>query len=206
MSTGERCCACAGAPGRCSPASARRSTSSPTCRAWPPPPHGPSRELEGTSGEGARHAQDDPRAAGAGEGRGAGGGRPQPPRRAVRRDPDQGEPHRRGRRHRRGDRAGRGRPPRSWRGRSRSRSATPRRSSRRSPPGLRGCCWTTWTSTSCGRPSPRWRGRAELEASGGVTLATLRSVALTGVEWISLGALTHSAPALDLSMQLTALP
>jgi nicotinate-nucleotide pyrophosphorylase (carboxylating) len=49
-------------------------------------------------------------------------------------------------------------------------------------------------------------GRAELEASGGVTLATLRSVALTGVEWISSGALTHSAPALDLSMQLSALP
>jgi len=49
-------------------------------------------------------------------------------------------------------------------------------------------------------------GRAELQASGGVTLATLRSVALTGVEWISLGALTHSAPALDLSMQLEALP
>ncbi len=49
-------------------------------------------------------------------------------------------------------------------------------------------------------------GRAELEASGGVTLATLRSVALTGVEWISLGSLTHSAPALDLSMQLKALP
>ena len=49
-------------------------------------------------------------------------------------------------------------------------------------------------------------GRAELEASGGVTLATLRSVALTGVEWISMGALTHSAPALDLSMQLSALP
>jgi nicotinate-nucleotide pyrophosphorylase (carboxylating) len=49
-------------------------------------------------------------------------------------------------------------------------------------------------------------GRAELEASGGVTLATLRSVGLTGVEWISLGALTHSAPALDLSMHLKALP
>jgi len=49
-------------------------------------------------------------------------------------------------------------------------------------------------------------GRAELEASGRVSLATLRSVGLTGVEWISLGALTHSAPALDLSMQLTALP
>jgi nicotinate-nucleotide pyrophosphorylase (carboxylating) len=49
-------------------------------------------------------------------------------------------------------------------------------------------------------------GRAELEASGGVTLATLRAVAETGVEWISVGALTHSAPALDLSLKLTALP
>jgi nicotinate-nucleotide pyrophosphorylase (carboxylating) len=48
--------------------------------------------------------------------------------------------------------------------------------------------------------------RAELEASGGVTLETLRAVALTGVEWISMGALTHSAPALDLSLILEALP
>jgi nicotinate-nucleotide pyrophosphorylase (carboxylating) len=48
-------------------------------------------------------------------------------------------------------------------------------------------------------------GRAELEASGGVTLATLRAVAETGVEWISMGALTHSAPALDLSLTLEAL-
>jgi nicotinate-nucleotide pyrophosphorylase (carboxylating) len=45
-------------------------------------------------------------------------------------------------------------------------------------------------------------GRAQLEASGGVTLETLRSRAETGIEWISLGALTHSAPALDLSMIL----
>jgi nicotinate-nucleotide pyrophosphorylase (carboxylating) len=45
-------------------------------------------------------------------------------------------------------------------------------------------------------------GRAELEASGGATLATLRSLAETGVEWISMGALTHSAPALDLSLLL----
>jgi nicotinate-nucleotide pyrophosphorylase (carboxylating) len=45
-------------------------------------------------------------------------------------------------------------------------------------------------------------GRAQLEASGGVTLQTLRSRAGTGVEWISMGALTHSAPALDLSMTL----
>lgn len=46
-------------------------------------------------------------------------------------------------------------------------------------------------------------GRAELEASGGVTLETLRSVAETGVDWVSMGrALTHSAPALDLSLIL----
>jgi nicotinate-nucleotide pyrophosphorylase (carboxylating) len=38
-----------------------------------------------------------------------------------------------------------------------------------------------------------------LEASGGVTLETVRTVAETGVDWISVGALTHSAPALDLS-------
>jgi len=47
-------------------------------------------------------------------------------------------------------------------------------------------------------------GRAKLEASGGVTLETLRSYAETGVDWISVGALTHSAPALDLSLALEA--
>jgi nicotinate-nucleotide pyrophosphorylase (carboxylating) len=45
-------------------------------------------------------------------------------------------------------------------------------------------------------------GRAELEASGGVTLETLRATASTGVDFISVGALTHSAPALDLSLVL----
>jgi nicotinate-nucleotide pyrophosphorylase (carboxylating) len=45
-------------------------------------------------------------------------------------------------------------------------------------------------------------GRAELEASGGVTLQTLRAIASTGVDFISVGALTHSAPALDLSLLL----
>jgi nicotinate-nucleotide pyrophosphorylase (carboxylating) len=49
-------------------------------------------------------------------------------------------------------------------------------------------------------------GRAELEASGGVTLASLRPLAETGIEWISMGALTHSAPALDLSLIMEALP
>jgi nicotinate-nucleotide pyrophosphorylase (carboxylating) len=49
-------------------------------------------------------------------------------------------------------------------------------------------------------------GRARLEASGGVTLQTLRARAETGVEWISMGALTHSAPALDLSLIMEVLP
>jgi nicotinate-nucleotide pyrophosphorylase (carboxylating) len=49
-------------------------------------------------------------------------------------------------------------------------------------------------------------GRAELEASGGVSLQTLGAIARTGVEWVSMGALTHSAPALDLSLTLETLP
>jgi nicotinate-nucleotide pyrophosphorylase (carboxylating) len=48
----------------------------------------------------------------------------------------------------------------------------------------------------------RVRGRAKLEASGGVTLETVREIAETGVDYISVGALTHSAPALDLSLRL----
>jgi nicotinate-nucleotide pyrophosphorylase (carboxylating) len=48
----------------------------------------------------------------------------------------------------------------------------------------------------------RVAGRAELEASGGVTLETLPAIAGTGLQFISVGALTHSAPALDLSLIL----
>lgn len=48
--------------------------------------------------------------------------------------------------------------------------------------------------------------RAELEASGNITLTTVRAVAETGVHFISVGALTHSAPALDLSLLLEPLP
>lgn len=44
------------------------------------------------------------------------------------------------------------------------------------------------------------QGRAELEASGNVTLANVRKIAETGVDYISVGALTHSAKALDLSL------
>jgi nicotinate-nucleotide pyrophosphorylase (carboxylating) len=49
-------------------------------------------------------------------------------------------------------------------------------------------------------------GRAELEASGGITLETVREIAGTGVDFVSVGALTHSAPALDLSLILEPLP
>ena len=44
--------------------------------------------------------------------------------------------------------------------------------------------------------------RVETEATGGVTLREVRAVAETGVDWISVGALTHSAPVLDLSLLL----
>lgn len=43
-------------------------------------------------------------------------------------------------------------------------------------------------------------GRAVLEASGGVNLETVRGIAETGVDWISVGALTHSAPSMDLAL------
>jgi nicotinate-nucleotide pyrophosphorylase (carboxylating) len=45
-------------------------------------------------------------------------------------------------------------------------------------------------------------GRALLEASGGINLDNVRQVADTGVDYISIGALTHSAPACDISMRL----
>jgi nicotinate-nucleotide pyrophosphorylase (carboxylating) len=46
-------------------------------------------------------------------------------------------------------------------------------------------------------------GRAELEASGGLTLDGARDVAETGVDYLAVGALTHSAPALDIGLDLS---
>lgn len=48
----------------------------------------------------------------------------------------------------------------------------------------------------------RCAGRCRLEASGGVTLDTVNAIAATGVDAISIGGLTHSAPAADLSLEL----
>jgi len=45
-------------------------------------------------------------------------------------------------------------------------------------------------------------GRVELEASGNITLETIRGVAETGVDYISIGALTKSVQAVDLSMRI----
>lgn len=46
-------------------------------------------------------------------------------------------------------------------------------------------------------------GRSRLEASGGITLKNVKAIAATGVDAISIGALTHSAPAADLSLEVT---
>lgn len=46
------------------------------------------------------------------------------------------------------------------------------------------------------------KGKVSLEASGGVTLETVRPIALTGVERIAVGAITHSAPALDIGLDI----
>lgn len=46
------------------------------------------------------------------------------------------------------------------------------------------------------------RPELEIEASGNVSLRTVRKIAQTGVDYISAGALTHSAPAADISMEI----
>jgi nicotinate-nucleotide pyrophosphorylase (carboxylating) len=46
-------------------------------------------------------------------------------------------------------------------------------------------------------------GRIPLEASGNVSLETVRAIAETGVDYISVGALTHSFPVFDVSMRLS---
>ncbi|MEY4136641.1 MAG: hypothetical protein RL205_769, partial [Actinomycetota bacterium] len=45
-------------------------------------------------------------------------------------------------------------------------------------------------------------GRAKLEASGGLSIAVAREVAQTGVDYLAVGALTHSAPVLDIGADL----
>ena len=49
----------------------------------------------------------------------------------------------------------------------------------------------------------RTAGKAKLEASGGVNETTLRNIALTGVDFVSIGAMTKDVKAVDLSMRLS---
>jgi nicotinate-nucleotide pyrophosphorylase (carboxylating) len=67
-------------------------------------------------------------------------------------------------------------------------------------PRLRGCV------ESLRREASRLGRRVEIEVSGGVTLSTVRAFAECGVDRISVGALTHSAPALDISMLIHSRP
>ena len=52
----------------------------------------------------------------------------------------------------------------------------------------------------------RVRGRAKLEISGGVTLERIPELAATGADFVSVGALTHSAPAIDISLEIEPVP
>jgi nicotinate-nucleotide pyrophosphorylase (carboxylating) len=52
----------------------------------------------------------------------------------------------------------------------------------------------------------RCRGHAKTEISGGVTLARMSDLAATGADYVSIGALTHSAPAADLSFEIEPIP
>lgn len=60
----------------------------------------------------------------------------------------------------------------------------------------------TMTQAVALRDAAGRKGKLLLEASGGVTLETVRSIALTGVERISVGSITHSVPALDIGLDI----
>lgn len=47
------------------------------------------------------------------------------------------------------------------------------------------------------------KGKVKFEASGGINLRNVRQIAATGVDYVSIGALTHSARAIDFSLELT---
>ena len=84
--------------------------------------------------------------------------------------------------------------------RSRSRSTGWTRSSRRSLPEPTASCSTIWTQRCFAQAVAQVGGRAPLEASGGVTLETIRFLAETGVNFISVGRITQSAPAVDIGL------
>ena len=66
--------------------------------------------------------------------------------------------------------------------------------------GVRRIMLDNFDPVEIGKVVKRFKGKAEFEASGGISLSTVHEYALTGVDYISIGALTHSAPAVDFSM------
>ena len=85
---------------------------------------------------------------------------------------------------------------------SRSR---PRRSSRWTRRWPRACTpflWTTWPWQGIREAVTRSAGRAKIEISGGVTLDRVPELAATGADFVSAGAITHSAQAVDISFEI----
>ena len=64
------------------------------------------------------------------------------------------------------------------------------------------CCSTTSRRRTSSRRSASAAAARETEISGGVTLARMPELAATGADYVSIGALTHSAPAADLSFEI----
>ena len=157
-----------------------------------------------------RHPQDHARPARPRAARGARRRRAQPPPLALGRRDGQGQPPRRARRRRAstvGDALQRAhargcRTPRT----SRSRSTASTRSSRCSRPASTRSCSTTSRSTTCARASSTSPGAPSSRHPAACRSTRCAAIADTGVDVISVGALTHSARALDLGLDVDASP
>ena len=147
----------------------------------------------------ARHPQDDAGLARAREVRRALRRRHESSPAARRWHPDQGQPQAAGRRHR----ARRPRARRRAAGcRSKSKSRTLDELDEALAAGAPRILLDNFTPTTSAKRSSACNGRAEVEISGGVTLERIPEIAATGAEFVSVGALTHSVPAADLSFEL----
>ena len=147
-----------------------------------------------------RHAQDHADAARAREVCGARRRRQQPSLGSRRRHSDQGQPCSARRRRRGSGQTDEGGAAGNARSKSKRRASPMSR--RRSTPARTSSCSTTCRSSRFTRRSARIAGRAKIEISGGVTLDRMPELARTGADYVSVGALTHSAPAVDLSFEI----
>ena len=189
---------CAAAPARCSNASAwrlnflqRLSGVATLARQF-------ADAVAGTELPRARYAQDHARSAPAGKDGGRRGRRHQSPHGPVRRDSDQEQPHRRGRR-------------RAQRHRARARDAACRfeievRTRAKLHEALDAGADHLLLDNLTPGEAAEWvreiAGRAKVELSGGITLENVRAYAETGADFVSSGAITHSARAMDISFRL----